>query len=118
MPDLTKAGAVMKREELFPLYLALAETTGWMLDAARAGDWDLLCTLEPARATHAEALRAADVSVASHGSDAEKRAVVIKKIMSDVSEIMNIAQPHMKQLADFLHSADVERKLSRTYCSN
>lgn len=105
----------MKSEELFSLYASMAEITRQMLEAARAGDWDLLCAMEPLHAGHVEALRGAEPSVVLDASEKERKSAVIMKIMADISEIGAIAQPRMTQLAELLHSVDVEQKLSQAY---
>lgn len=105
----------MKREEILSLYASVADITDQMLSAARAGDWDRVCTLESCCARHVETLKSGEAPVALSGADRERKVAMIQKILADDREIRNIAQPWMTKLSALMHNASSEQKLSQAY---
>lgn len=105
----------MNSDEVLSLYASVADITDQMLSAARAGDWDSVCTLETHCARHVETLKSDESPVALSGAARERKVAMIQKILADDREIRNIAQPWMAQLSALMNSAGTEQKLSRAY---
>lgn len=105
----------MESEDLLSLYASLGEITHRMLEAARGGDWELLCSLGPMHADRFEALRAGDISPVLSKKDEERKLEMIMKIMADISESGLLIEPRRQQVGELLRSAGVEQKLAHAY---
>ncbi|MDP3844613.1 MAG: flagellar protein FliT [Oxalobacteraceae bacterium] len=105
----------MNSDEVLSLYASVADITDQMLSAARAGDWDSVCTLETRCARHVATLKSGESPVALSGAARERKVAMIQKILADDREIRNIAQPWMANLSALMNSAGTEQKLSRAY---
>jgi flagellar protein FliT len=94
---------------------SVARATGRMLDAARAGDWDMLVVAEKACAILVERLRTAGEAPALDASQANRKEALIRQMLADDAAIRDITQPELARLAKLLSASTQETRLARAY---
>jgi flagellar protein FliT len=95
-------------------YQRLSDITGQMRDAAIAGEWDSLITLEKNCAQKVAEIKPRDGVPADEATRVQKIAL-IKKILADDKAIRERTEPWMRQLQQIMQSARTEDKLQQTY---
>lgn len=105
----------MDNLELILLYEHVSALTGRMLQAARAGDWELLSRLETDCTSRVQRIRENEAPAELSSELRERKIRIIKKILADDKEIRDITEPWMQQLANLMKNSGTARKLSRTY---
>ena len=98
-------------ERLTSTYDGLARTTGHMLDAALAGRWDDLVTLERQCANLIATMTALETEEPLPESLRARKSAMLRKVLADDAAIRNITEPWLQQLGANRHS----QRLLRTY---
>ncbi len=97
-------------------YGSLVTTSGRMLDAARNNDWDRLIALEQDyRALTAKLERIDDGSAQPDVASLQRKAVLIRKVLTADSAIREITVPWMKQLTASAANARQASRLRQAY---
>ncbi|OHC84943.1 MAG: hypothetical protein A3J87_04200 [Sideroxydans sp. RIFOXYB12_FULL_59_6] len=97
-------------------YTQLSSLTGQMREAADAGDWERLVTLEKRCAQQVAEIKPHDASPADEASRLQKVAL-IKKMLADDKAIRARTEPWMRQLERIMKSARSEQRLQQAYLS-
>ena len=105
----------MTNKDIILLYEAMSAITGEMLTAARAGDWELLMTLEPRCSKHVQTLKDEEQPPALSSPEREQTIKIIQKILEDDLAIRKLADARMAQLSSLMNSTKTERKLIEAY---
>mgnify|MGYP001558115120 FL=1 len=97
-------------------YQRLSDITGKMREAAIAGEWDELITLERRCSHEVASLKPPDTIPVD---DAERRMKVslIKKMLADDKAIRERTEPWMLQLQQIMQSARTEHRMQQAYFS-
>lgn len=102
-------------QKLLDTYDCLARTTGQMLSAAQSGDWDKLVDLERRCAELIARMSALETEDPLPEDLRNRKAAMIRKVLTDDAAIRNITEPWLEQLGAMLGSNVQERRLLRAY---
>jgi flagellar protein FliT len=102
----------MNGQEIISIYEAVADLTGQMLNAARAGEWKHLTALENDCARHAQSLEESERHALLSDELRARKVRIIQKILADDREIRDLAEPWMIQLQTVCGSTDTKPKHS------
>lgn len=97
-------------------YQQLSTLTGKMREAADAGDWEQLVTLEKRCAQQVAEIKPHDAMPADEQARQQKVAL-IKKMLADDKAIRARTEPWMRQLERIMKSARSEQRLQQAYMS-
>jgi flagellar protein FliT len=86
-----------------------------MLLSAKAGEWEELVSLEHKYTTCVDALKAVDVNDTSDPGFLERKAELIRVILSADAEIKVLVRDWMVEIGEVLSSINADKKLKKTY---
>lgn len=95
-------------------YQRLSGITGQMRDAAAAGDWDRLVSLEQECSRKFQEIKPRD-AVPSDPAERAQKVALLKKILADDADIRKRTENWMEQLQHVMQNS---RRLQQTYLSN
>jgi flagellar protein FliT len=104
----------MTSVEAIAAFVSISTFTGEMTEAARAGEWDRLATLEGRCAAVVATLKAAPPIQLPPDMQRQK-IELIQKILADDAEIRRYTEPWMQKVQVFLGSAGMTRRLRQAY---
>ncbi len=96
-------------------YASIAQASGQMLAAAQSGDWDSLCEAEELCSKLIHRLQVLQAENAMSGEERQQRIGYLKKILADDAAIRHITEPRLRQLEEFLRTANNSQKLHSSY---
>lgn len=102
-------------ELLLSAYDRLCATTGYMLSAAKSGDWERLVTLERDCADIVGRLSALETEDPLPPGIRDRKAALIRKVLADDAAIRDITEPQLKRLSRMLDANRSERRLLQAY---
>lgn len=102
-------------EQLLAAYDRLSDTTGHMLSAARAGDWERLVGLEKDCSDIVRLLTRLENDDPLPEGLRVRKAAMLRKVLADDAAIRDITEPWLARLGSMLGSNGRSRKLLRTY---
>jgi len=102
-------------EHILDIYGSISAKTGQMLEAAKAGDWDRLVTLEQDCRALIETLKRTDAGAEIGAWFVQRKLAFIRKVLADDAEIRKFTEPWMSQLEAYLGNARKEQRLRRAY---
>jgi flagellar protein FliT len=105
----------MSATEIVTHYESLSHLTSQMREAAEQGKWDVLLDLEHRCSQHVETMKPVDAVAALDESGRERKAQLIKKILTDEAVIRNRTEVWMEQLQRIMHSNRQEQRLQDAY---
>lgn len=102
------------------LYALIATQSEAMLRAARTGDWDALCEAEEQCSAIIHELQELKQTQEAELNEEEriKHITYLKKILADDAAIRDITEPRLRQLEEFLRTANNTQRLSNSYGTN
>ena len=98
------------------LYEEISALSTRMVAAAQSGDWDNLIELEQGVAKLRDTLLVTSENLSLQ--DAERKRILIQRILDDDAEIRRHTEPWMEQLRQFLGDASRRKRVERTYGSS
>lgn len=98
-------------------YERLSTITGKMREAAAAGEWDELISLEKRCADAVAALKPRD-GMPAEESARQAKSALIRKMLADDKAIREQVEPWMRQLERIMQSSRSEQRLHQTYLAN
>lgn len=103
-------------------YESLCTVTGRMLEAARARDWERLCTLERDMSGLVHALSVADAAAAGKRANTDestrmRKMTLIRQVLADDAAIRDLTEPWLREIGNLLRSNRANRSLSAAYGS-
>ena len=105
----------LEREQLLLTYDQLSHTTGVMLNAAQAGDWERLATLERDCSKLVARLSALESDDPLPEGLAQRKATLLRKVLADDAAIRDITEPWLARLGAMLGANRCERRLLNSY---
>lgn len=99
----------MAKKTALDLYKDLSATTGQMLAAAQAQDWDLLIALEKDVAGYTASLKQAEIIKPVGPAFINVKVAYIKKILDDDRQIRSIVSPWMNKLEGMINLRQTDR---------
>jgi flagellar protein FliT len=96
-------------------YAAIAQASGQMLQAAQASDWDSLCEAEEICSKLIAKLQKLQEEQRMTEDERQLRVSYLKKILEDDAAIRHITEPRLRQLEDFLNTANNSQRLQSSY---
>ena len=97
------------------IYEQMCALSARMVEAARAGDWERLIALERAVAELRDTLIGEGDSGAGTPDEAERRRVLIRRILRDDAEVRRHTEPWMEQVRRFLTGNVRKRQVDQAY---
>lgn len=108
----------MDATEVISLYESVADLTDQMLAAARREEWEQLSKLEMDCAYIVAMLKKNEDGITLTGDRRERKIEVLKKILDDNRDIINLVEPGLKKLSALIQSTRINRKLVKAYGVN
>lgn len=108
---MTATIAVMPSQ--IELYEEMSALSSRMVAAARGGDWDTLIDLEQGVARLRDTLLVTHDNLSS--TDAERKRLLIQRILDDDAEIRTHTEPWMEQVRRFLGTANRRDRVAKAY---
>ena len=105
----------LETEQLLTTYDRLSHTTGFMLSAAQAGDWERLVSLEKDCSELVARLSALESDDPLPEGLRERKATLLRKVLADDAAIRDITEPWLARLGAMLGANRCERKLLNSY---
>lgn len=105
----------LETEQLLQTYDRLSNTTGFMLSAAQAGDWERLVSLEKDCSDLVAHLSAIESDDPLPEALRERKATLIRKVLADDAAIRDITEPWIARLGAMLGANQRERQLLASY---
>lgn len=105
----------MHASTIIASYESLAAITQQMREAAAQGEWDQLIALEQQCSRHVAAMRLVDASATLDGSARQRKAQLIKNILSHDADIRSRTQEWMGQLQRIMQSNYQAQRLHQAY---
>lgn len=102
------------------LYLAVAEASNRMVDAARASNWDALVSAEEECARRIALLQEHQARAAplAPGAEQKTRVHILGEILAHDAEIRELTLPWLRQLDDLLAGSANARRAGAAYRSD
>jgi flagellar protein FliT len=101
--------------EIVDRYRRMADASGRMLAAARADDWDRVCTIEKECATLVADLSKMGDLAPSDPALRNEKLEFMRRVLSDDAQIRVLSQPWLKKLDAMMRSPATTRQLNRAY---
>jgi len=95
-------------------YQSISALTGEMVQAAEAGDWDELVSLEQSCRIEIEVLKSTK-GTQMDNTDSKKKAEVLKKILQDDARIRELTEPWMRNLHTILSANHKGKLVTKAY---
>jgi flagellar protein FliT len=105
----------LDKEQLLLTYDQLSNTTGFMLSAAQAGDWQRLASLEKDCSKLVARLSALETDEPLPEGLAARKAALLRKVLADDAAIRDITEPWLARLGAMLGANSCERRLLSSY---
>jgi flagellar protein FliT len=105
----------LETEQLLTTYDRLSHTTGFMLSAAQAGDWERLVSLEKDCSELVARLSSLESDDPLPEGLRERKATLLRKVLADDAAIRDITEPWLARLGAMLGANRCERKLLNSY---
>ena len=105
----------MSASQVITNYESLFAITLKMREAAAQGEWDQLIVLEQQCSRHVAAMKLVDASTALDGSSRQRKAQLIKNILTHDADIRSRTQEWMGQLQRIMQSNQQEQRLHQAY---
>jgi flagellar protein FliT len=105
----------LETEQLLQTYDRLSSTTGFMLSAAQAGDWERLVSLEKDCSELVAHLSAIETDDSLPEILRARKAALIRKVLADDAAIRDITEPWIARLGTMLGANQRERRLLASY---
>lgn len=110
----------MTSSEEIAAYESLCAATGRMLEAARACDWERLCTLERDMSGLVHALSVADAAAGGHRPSTDestrlRKMTLIRQVLADDAAIRDLTEPWLCEIGNLLRTSRANRSLAAAY---
>jgi flagellar protein FliT len=105
----------LETERLLETYDQLSHTTGQMLSAAQAGDWERLVSLEKDCTDLVARLSAIESDDPLSAALRTRKAALIRKVLADDAAIRDITEPWLARLGAMLGANRREQQLFNSY---
>jgi flagellar protein FliT len=105
----------LETEQLLTTYDRLSATTGFMLSAAQAGDWERLVSLEKDCSALVARLSALENDDPLPERLRTRKAALLRKVLADDAAIRDITEPWLARLGSMLGANRCERQLLKSY---
>jgi len=105
----------LETEQLLTTYDRLSNTTGSMLSAAQAGDWERLVCLEKDCSKLVARLSALESDDPLPEGLRARKAALLRKVLADDAAIRDITEPWLVRLGAMLGANRSERRLLNSY---
>jgi flagellar protein FliT len=105
----------MSASQVITNYESLFAITERMREAAAQGEWDQLIALEQQCSRHVAAMKLVDASTTLDGSTRQRKAQLIKNILTHDADIRSRTQEWMGQLQRIMQSNHQEQRLNQAY---
>ena len=104
----------MHNNSTLDLYADMVEISSQMLAATKAGDWELLKSLE-AHCAHRAQILGTQEPVELSGAELNTKIDYIGKILATDREIRRLVEPWMARLSALMQSGGNQQKLNSSY---
>ena len=100
------------------IYKEICTLSAQMVEAARAGDWEQLVSLERNVATLRDGLVGDEDNISLSLQELDQKHYLIQRILEDDAEIRRHTEPWMERVRRFLGGRPTHERVERTYSSN
>lgn len=104
-----------QKKQIIACYEELLRLSGLMCEAARAGQWDTLCTLQTGYVAQVHTLKSIDHVASLTAEERRYRYRMLETILSQDAAIRNLVTPRMEELGYLLNNSRRRQELHHTY---